>query len=372
MAGEDKRLKEQPSRAALPARGFTLVELLVVIAIIGILVALLLPAIQSAREAARRAQCQSNIKNVALAVHSYESANKTTPNGMRYDEKSFAATVHRLTVFEPNWIIRILPYLEEQPLYDSFDFKQRINLTSPTDATNVNRTARGTEITVLLCPSDQFNRVRYDGALPSHGDNWARTNYAGNAGGADIYPGASSNRATGPQSAGWVNNRKRGIMGPNASVPFRRITDGLSKTALIGEIRAGVTNKDSRGVWAMGHAGPSLLAGYGSDGDDNGPNACNARADDVYFETQSGGCESTAMKSYLQSICMTCDAPGNYFAQATMRSAHVGGVFAALCDGSVRFISDDIETSGQFGEWGTPWDYLIASGDEEEPGPYGG
>src|SRR3954464_5141751 len=106
-------------------RGFTLVELLVVIAIIGILVALLLPAIQAAREAARRAQCQANIHNVALAVLNYESAKKILPEGMTFDPTGVTA-VHGIggsgiIHMGPNWIIKILPYLEDQAVYDAFD-----------------------------------------------------------------------------------------------------------------------------------------------------------------------------------------------------------------------------------------------------------
>ncbi len=347
--------------------GFTLVELLVVIAIIGILVALLLPAIQAAREAARRAQCQSNIKNVALAVINYETSNKIFPIGMIWDRTKDGTDISRPTGFGPNWMIATLPYMEEQPLFDAFDFTKPINDTS-TAATNRNRTARGATLNVLLCPSDEFNRVQYAGAIPAHGDNWGRTNYAANAGRGDIYPG----RVDGPKGLHWVDNCRRGVMGVNASVTYRRITDGTTKTILVGEIRAGVNELDSRGVWAMGQAGPSLLAGYGGGGDDNGPNACSPRADDVYFG--GGGCESAVVKDYLQSICMTCDAGGSYFAQQTARSAHVGGVFVAMCDGSVQFISDEIETTGSTlgSPCCSPWDYLIASSDSEAGGVYNG
>jgi prepilin-type processing-associated H-X9-DG protein len=142
-------------------------------------------------------------------------------------------------------------------------------------------------------------------------------------------------------------------MGPNTSVSIRRIEDGTTKTILVGEIRAGLTTLDSRGTWALGHAGASLLAMYGSDGDANGPNACYPQADDIYSDVCGG--------SVGKSNCMDCD--GGYFAQATVRSSHQGGAHVAMCDGSVRFISDDVETSGQYGSWGSLWDRLIASAD---------
>src|SRR6476659_9501579 len=103
------------------SRAFTIVELLVVIAIIGILVALLLPAIQAAREAARRSQCQNNLHNAALSVLNYESARKTLPKGMTYDQTAFALNITKIDKFGPNWIIEILPYMEEQAPRDSFD-----------------------------------------------------------------------------------------------------------------------------------------------------------------------------------------------------------------------------------------------------------
>jgi prepilin-type N-terminal cleavage/methylation domain-containing protein/prepilin-type processing-associated H-X9-DG protein len=337
-------------------RGFTLVELLVVIAIIGVLVALLLPAVQAAREAARGSQCQNNIKNVATAVLVYESSRKVLPQGMTFPT-ALEANIGYLSFFNANWIIGILPHIEEQPLYDSFDLKKRINDNTAPLTTNRNYIARGTEIPVLLCPSDANNRVLYQGAIGSgHGGNWARTNYAANAGGAYLFATCTTLDlcAYGPDSDGWKSGKRRGVMGPNASVAFRRITDGASKTILLGEIRAGLTALDARGTWALGHAGASLLAMYGSEGDANGPNACYPLADDIYSDVCGG--------SVGKTNCMDCD--GGYFAQATVRSSHQGGAHVAMCDGSVTFISDDVETSGQYGSWGSLWDRLIASADD--------
>src|SRR6478735_2529238 len=153
---------------------FTLVELLVVIAIIGILVALLLPAIQAAREAARRAQCQSNLHNAALAVLNYESARKVLPHGMNIDNASAGRVDTAMAGMGPNWIMLVLPYLEEQALRDSFDPKTlkapyTVSVTDPGTG-NANITARGTEIPSLLCPSDPYNRIRFTG----YNGNWAR------------------------------------------------------------------------------------------------------------------------------------------------------------------------------------------------------
>jgi len=364
---------------------FTLVELLVVIAIIGILVALLLPAIQAAREAARRSQCQANIHNVALAVLNFESAQKTLPAGMTFDAKQ-GGSIQTLTKYGPNWIISVLPYMEEQAVRDAFDPKvfQKFQVAVNDPGTNnVNVTARGTTIPVLLCPSDPFNKVPYKG----HGGNWGRTDYAANAGRAFIYgavqaaenPNPPPTYMSGPDApgnnAGWTDACQRGVMGPNESVKLKGIADGTSKTFMVGEIRAGMTEGDGRGVWALGHAGPSLLAMYGSGGDDQGPNQPDYRADDVVSDvcsTGSGLCQTSPPPNGLtQPENMNCSGGGT-FDQQTMRSKHPGGVQAAFCDGSVQFISDDVESSGCPGTCCTAWDYMITSADQGKLGNYNG
>jgi prepilin-type N-terminal cleavage/methylation domain-containing protein len=364
------------------AAGFTLVELLVVIAIIGILVALLLPAIQAAREAARRAQCQSNIHNAALAVLNYESTKKILPKGMTYDQVAFAGTITKLAKFGPNWIIEILPYMEETALRDSFDpgLFQPPNSTAfrpvnDNPATVANQTARSAVIPALLCPSDPFNLVLYQGGAAGalHGHNWGRTNYAANAGRADI--DTSTTSMNGPTSPGWKDDCKRGVMGPNASVTLKRIVDGTSKSIMLGEIRAGITENDSRGVWAMGHAGASLVAHYAGGSDDDGPNFCGVRADDVYADvnivcvTSNGLCSNVGALPLPSAECMGCFG-GTEFLEATVRSRHPGGVFVAMADGSVQWVSDDIETTGCYTSPSccTAWDYMIASGDNGKPG----
>jgi prepilin-type N-terminal cleavage/methylation domain-containing protein/prepilin-type processing-associated H-X9-DG protein len=341
-------------RFHLCGAGFTLVELLVVIAIIGALVALLLPAVQAAREAARRTTCESNLRNVALAVLTYESAKGAPPEGMTFP-KAAESDIGHLGVFNANWIIKILPYLEQQSVYDSFDLKTRININTTPLATNRNYNARGTRLSVLLCPSDPNNSTLYDNAAAGHGGNWARTNYAGNSGNAFLYSTCSPEDlcSFSPDSAGWKSDKRRGVMGPNVSAPLKRMSDGTSRTILAGEIRTGLSEKDGRGVWALGHAGASLLAMFGSEGDANGPNACYPLSDDVYSDV----CGTSECKGN----CMDCDS--GYFAQATVRSLHPGGAHVTMCDGSVTFISDDVETSGSYGAWGTLWDRMIASAD---------
>jgi prepilin-type processing-associated H-X9-DG protein len=295
--------------------------------------------------------------------------------------------VNTLEAFGPNWIISILPFLEEQSLHDSFD----PSLYLPPDSAGfrpvndnpaivANQRARATEIPSLLCPSDPFNRILYRGgksADANHGENWARTNYAASAGRGFIYPGTTApSYMSGPDSPGWKDPCYRGVMGPNVAVTLKRVTDGTSKTIMLGEIRAGITPDDGRGVWAMGHAGPSLISGYGGGSDDNGPNATYSNADDVYTDLPDpkGLCITTGLNPIGSAEKMNAGG-GAGFDQATIRSKHPGGAHVAMVDGSVNFISDDIETTGCYAPSAsccTAWDYMILSGDEGRLGIYNG
>ena len=355
--------------------GFTLVELLVVIAIIGILVALLLPAVQAARESARRANCAINMHQLALALINYHSVARVYPPSLQYDmgemqydprrpgrpARGWAPLDNpsRPKAFRPNWIIQVLPYMEEQPLFDAFDLKQAINHPS-------NREARGTAIASLLCPSDRGSTELYNGIPndPSLGDNWARGNYAANGGNGPCVFDPRSDAIWGPDSPGWKDPLIGGVMGVNAGRSVTKIEDGSSKTILIGEVKIGLTPDDSRGTWAMGGAGASALFWFGSQGgsDANGPNACFPRSDDVigcdltaaaFGEGEEGRIRMAAME------CMGCITNGNI--QATVRSRHPGGVNVGLSDGSVRFVNDFIDTSPTTTI--SVWDRLISARD---------
>src|SRR3954447_137232 len=136
-------------------RGFTLVELLVVIAIIGVLVALLLPAVQSAREAARRTQCTNNIRQVALAVHNFHDTNNTVPPCVT--ATPIAGTATAPGGFGPGWgfIPYLLPYIEQKPLYDTINFTTNVCCNSMTLVHNA-------KIGSLTCPSDPLGSGKAD------------------------------------------------------------------------------------------------------------------------------------------------------------------------------------------------------------------
>jgi prepilin-type N-terminal cleavage/methylation domain-containing protein len=337
-------------------RGFTLVELLVVIAIIGVLVAILLPAVQAAREAARRMQCQNNLKQLALALHNYHDIRKTFPPGVQFPYRE--PSIYISEKCRANWAILILPFIEEQNSYNQFDLKVPISDSK-------NRIARGLPISTFRCPTDIGHDVLYAGlttGTPNYGDNWGRGNYGANAGGVGmgwhVFPNMVAHcgsSGVGPNHApGWLNPVCRGVMGACASVSLNKITDGASHTLLVGELRVGLNERDHRGSWALGQAGASALFWSGAAGDAHGPNACNDGSDSTlscgYLKNTEPGF------AVLERECMMCD--GSSYAQGTSRSRHVGGVYGAYCDGSVHFINDLIYSSTVFDPPG-PWDYLI-------------
>jgi prepilin-type N-terminal cleavage/methylation domain-containing protein/prepilin-type processing-associated H-X9-DG protein len=321
------------TRPTVCRHGFTLVEMLVVITIIGILIGMVMPSVQSAREAARRMQCGNNLRQLGLALYSYHSQYRSFPPAMMFPSGQNAGTSSR---FQKNWVIAILPYLDQTQLYRSF------NLTKPI-SDPVNREPRGTSLTVMLCPTDIGRDNLY--GTDADGDNWARGNYGANS----------------SLSYDWTVTW-RGVMGNGVSLSLDQILDGASNTVLVGELRIGLAPMDRRGTWAMGAAGASSLWAHGSD-DDIGPNRCGNAADNLL------GCSAimnVVPAGLLARECMTCCQSCNGSTQATMRSRHVGGVQTCFADGSVHFISDYIDHATSWTinlqDFHT-WERLNASGD---------
>ena len=378
-------------------RAFTLVELLVVIAIIGILIALLLPAIQAAREAGRRAQCMNQIKQLSLACINYEEEhNQTFPYGVTYDKKN--GSLGKSTQWGANWAILTMPYTEDAGLAKMYDRGLHPLLTD-TSGNSRNAVLRATRRPVFLCPSDAYyNSKLYEPASSAGnpGPDWARGNYASN--GAIIQPDVGQGgNFLGPRSVGWSTPGFKGVMGISEASAIKDITDGTAHTCLLGEIRAGVCSVDPRGIWAMGAVGSSMMFAHACT-DEHGPNCVSypgdtSRTNDTTGTAADGGSDDivscadiiTAMGGgtkltgpggeTLLAMKMDC-YDGNGSEQATARSLHPGGVNMSFCDGSVTFISDSIDTSNFWtytGESQTPpvvyplefgvWERLMSAND---------
>jgi prepilin-type N-terminal cleavage/methylation domain-containing protein len=348
-------------------RGFTLVELLVVIAIIGVLIALLLPAVQAAREAARRNQCLSNLKQLSLGLLNYESAQKRFPSAFEFRRGDDPAT---LTHMGPNWAILILPYVEQAPLYGRIDRTVTVSgKNQPLISDPKNAHIRETQVETFRCPTDTFNTS----PLEIGPARWARGNYAANAGNGALLTGLGFDDPRvgigiyGADSPGWQDGRIRGVIGPNVAASLKEVTDGTSQTILLGEVRAGITPTDRRGTWALGQAGASVLFWYGSlGGDCNGPNVCNRYADDVAGLAPKDD-------ALMAQECMPDFTGDELNNQATTRSSHIGGVNLGMADGSAHFVSNEIDVTPpnnppiivKTRRWGSTWDKLISSADDE-------
>jgi prepilin-type N-terminal cleavage/methylation domain-containing protein len=326
---------------------FTLVELLVVIAIIGILVALLLPAVQAARESARRMQCSNNLRNLALACLNFHDTAKEFPLAIQVHPNSIAADPAAAggTGTSPmaNWAVLILPFIEEQALQDSFVFSSSGQSGPIVAAQNTpnflnntrspeNLAAIATEISVFLCPTDTGSNNPFEGV---RGEKWARGNYAIN--GPQHTAGnwlAWSNKSTLPVESSLVN----GVSEFNRALSIGKITDGTSKTILLGELRVGLDPIDPRGVWALGLYGSSVHGRHATNFV-AGVNYCTEGADDVW---RSADILAKVGQATLTNQCMST-FPTAYSNQSVVRSLHPGGAFCALVDGSVRFMSEYIE-----------------------------
>ncbi|RMF37791.1 MAG: DUF1559 domain-containing protein [Planctomycetota bacterium] len=343
---------------------FTLVELLVVIAIIGILVGLLLPAVQAAREAARRMQCTNNLKQLSLAALNYESAFGRFPSRQQ-GSGTIPSYQQRMRL---SGFATMLPYLEQAPLYDLIQTTQR----SPWDNWFQ---SNGQTLPFLGCPSDPgFGR-----ATDPNGRSWdGNTSYAFCAG--DNYA----------RSAWWENNernnrqvsitqpviRARGIFGRHNYAKMGAITDGTSNTLAFSERRI-PTSETGKGMvyWTSGSPStfvPLLCRAQWSAGGYVNP-AIRFNSDtQAGYRWADGAAFFHAFTTILPPNTAVCLLGSNQWQQTgghygpgiwTPTSEHTGGVNASFADGSVHFISENIDT-GNLGAVAWP---DVGGG----PSPYG-
>jgi prepilin-type N-terminal cleavage/methylation domain-containing protein len=338
-------------------RGFTLIELLVVIAIIAVLVSLLLPAVQQAREAARRTQCKNALKQIGLALMNYESTyNRLPPASNVPWGRRGTDDVHMNYTggFGPNWAVAILPFIDQQNLYDAnsanlqtFPGISPVPLSKKTTPAGVNgftwrTTLVDTVIPVYQCPSDANNQSFFvNAAVPGGVNGWARGNYGVVAGYEDydhVAGGATYNTsAAGPiAAAGMISSP---MMSSNYGAKIAEIKDGMSNTFMVGELRAGLSAIDPRGVWAMGFPGASVCNAGRAPYNPSPNNMIGGVAADGGDELQDG---STYCSPANAALGMGCTTSGSVMTSAMQRSMHAGGVNSCFGDGSVHFISNNI------------------------------
>ena len=319
--------------------GFTLVELLVVIAIIGTLVGLLLPAVQSAREAARRSTCSNNLKQMALAVHNYDSTRKQFPpsssNPYMQTVTNTAANWDRIGFIQP-----ILPFMEEQSLYDRvvayataggrpWDTATKSSIVCPYTA----------QPKSFLCPSD-INQTQ-----PKANGPKGLTSYHCNRGDiATTWQNIHDANAGTPITVEWRGPFGDGTAG---SCGLSKITDGSSKTIMLGEMAIGTGDSTFPG----GLATSATITGWTK------PNVCAALggpggyAGSVYTSTGligtvwgDGDVRHTSFFTILPPNSASCgtNSASNIIIMTT-NSYHQTGVTIAMCDASVRFITNYVD-----------------------------
>jgi prepilin-type N-terminal cleavage/methylation domain-containing protein/prepilin-type processing-associated H-X9-DG protein len=320
---------ESPARSS-SLRGFTLVELLVVIAIIGILVALLLPAVQAAREAARRVQCINNLKQIALAAHNYHDAVGSFPPGILLSQYY----PHRGHYRGANLFVFLLPYLEQENLYRQWDFSDP---NRNFDGAVASRAAKGPD---LLCPSEpeSDNPLYYSSRLTgSSRDRYINvTSYGGNAGTRSYHPASGFLTTDGVFFMAGPGSQPEPNQQP---VRLADVTDGSSNTLLFGERSRWDPNYNTFAAqgwdWAFRYYGnwaatSSLgvahvtLSSY---------SPINYRLPFRYDDRAGASPPANSAADFKYYIDLRVCAFG---------SNHPGGANLAMCDGSVRFFSETI------------------------------
>jgi prepilin-type N-terminal cleavage/methylation domain-containing protein/prepilin-type processing-associated H-X9-DG protein len=284
--------------------GFTLVELLVVIAIIGILIALLLPAVQAAREAARRSQCISNMSQLGIALHLYQGVYEVFPPGVVNPKGPIRSEP---IGYHMSWLVQILPYVEEQVLFDHIDFSQGAYAKK-------NAPAAAIGVRIFTCPSDRFgawsSTPSPDASSEDFGSRWP-SNYAG-----------CHHDVEAP-----IARDNHGVFFLNSHIRPRDVTDGLSHTLFVGE----KLNEANDLGWMSGTRATlrntGALPNLGSVGYPGGMPVPGA----VPGPDTSGAADQSPADTEKQLLFV-----------GSFGSRHPGGLNILLGDGAVRFLSQTV------------------------------
>ncbi len=308
--------------------GFTLVELLVVIAIIGVLVSLLLPAVQAAREAARRMSCGNNLRQIGIALANREATLRNYPASWRPTPGDNSGD---------GWSAQaqILPYVEQLALADQIDLNRGYNSQTMTDPQGNTVKLSAFRVNVFLCPSEVRDEQRVDSGVPVH----YPLNYGANVGNWFVFD---------PQQP----QRGEGAFQPVRELTTGSFLDGLSNTIGLAEVKAFTPYYRNAGLTDPAAPGPAGLCGLGG----------QFKTDTGHTEWVDGRCHQAGVTGlFAPNTACLCNVGGvaydvdwtnqqegksatvRTYAAVTSRSYHPQGVQVAMMDGSVQFISDSIE-----------------------------
>jgi prepilin-type processing-associated H-X9-DG protein len=288
----------------------------VVIAIIAVLISLLLPAVQKVREAANRAKCANNLKQLGLALHNYHDTQRKFPDGSS-------------TFFSSSWLVRILPFVEQDNQYKVFTFDPNYGTYVYLNAVNGAPFDKHV-ISTYLCPSSPLSALMQPRAWYTGPYRWCTTSYIGISGAQLV---VSDTRC---QASTYGISCANGMFLANNGITISQVTDGLSNTLTVGEqsdwvLNAGV-KEDHRSSSRWGYLMGCTLAG------DPGSSPSTWGAASAQNDTY----QISAVRYQINFKTMTADSGGNmYYGNNTaIQSTHPGGANCLFGDGAVRFLND--------------------------------